>query len=125
MSQDCNSNQVPDECDIADCVDDPACDDCNSNGVPDACDIAAGFSEDVNEDGVPDECPAPDQWCLGDLDCSHAAPTFTDITYFVAGPQRRVILVAVLRRQTRRHAPDLPMAARRLQRHRRASNSAT
>jgi hypothetical protein len=30
--------------------------DCNSNGVPDDCDIADGFSQDANGDGIPDEC---------------------------------------------------------------------
>jgi len=32
------------------------CDDCNSNGVPDEQDIAGGTSEDCNADAVPDEC---------------------------------------------------------------------
>jgi hypothetical protein len=30
--------------------------DCNSNGVPDACDIARGESSDDNQNGVPDVC---------------------------------------------------------------------
>ncbi|HRX86384.1 MAG TPA: hypothetical protein P5572_15290, partial [Phycisphaerae bacterium] len=30
--------------------------DCNSNGVPDACDIAAGTSQDCDGGGIPDEC---------------------------------------------------------------------
>ena len=34
----------------------PAIGDCNSNGVPDACDIADGTSVDANGNGVPDEC---------------------------------------------------------------------
>ncbi|GAG41123.1 unnamed protein product, partial [marine sediment metagenome] len=33
--------------------------DCNSNGVPDECDISGGTSEDVNGDGIPDECGCP------------------------------------------------------------------
>ena len=37
--------------------------DCNSNWVPDECDIAGGDSEDQNQNGVPDECETP-----GDLD---------------------------------------------------------
>ena len=43
--------------------------DCNSNGVPDECDLDAGTSEDCNENGVPDECDVPP---LGDysLDCN-------------------------------------------------------
>lgn len=31
-------------------------DDCNSNQIPDACDISAGTSADCNMNGVPDEC---------------------------------------------------------------------
>jgi hypothetical protein len=30
--------------------------DCNSNGVPDGCDITAGTSQDINLNGIPDEC---------------------------------------------------------------------
>jgi hypothetical protein len=30
--------------------------DCNSNGVPDGCDIASGTSTDFNNNGIPDEC---------------------------------------------------------------------
>ncbi len=30
--------------------------DCNSNGIPDPCDVASGSSLDVDFDGVPDEC---------------------------------------------------------------------
>jgi hypothetical protein len=58
---DCNSNAIPDECDL-DC-DAPGCsppcgtsEDCNLNGTPDECDIAAGTSEDGDANGVPDEC---------------------------------------------------------------------
>jgi len=32
------------------------CQDCNSNGIPDGCDIAAGTSLDANLNGIPDEC---------------------------------------------------------------------
>jgi hypothetical protein len=38
--------------------------DCNGNNIPDDCDIADGTSSDANKDGVPDEC-AP---CTADLD---------------------------------------------------------
>ena len=38
--------------------------DCNGNNIPDDCDIADGTSSDTNKDGVPDEC-AP---CTADLD---------------------------------------------------------
>ena len=51
-SQDCNGNGVPDECDIAD----GTSQDCNQNGIPDECDIGSGASTDLNENGVPDEC---------------------------------------------------------------------
>lgn len=53
---DCNANGVPDECDIENCPDLPACDDCNLNNLPDACDITSGLSLDLDSDGVPDEC---------------------------------------------------------------------
>ncbi len=68
-SQDCNSDSIPDECQLDE--------DCNANGVrdicdiavgnavdctanlrPDACDIADGVSADTNANGVPDECEA-------------------------------------------------------------------
>ena len=39
--------------------------DCNLNEVPDACDIANGTSEDANGNGIPDEC---DSGCIGDTD---------------------------------------------------------
>jgi len=55
-AEDCNSNGVPDICELAD-------NDCNTNGVPDECDIADGTSPDLNDNGIPDECE-----CLGDLD---------------------------------------------------------
>jgi hypothetical protein len=45
-SDDCDGNNVPDECD----------EDCNRNGVADACDISGGASADCNGNGVPDEC---------------------------------------------------------------------
>lgn len=51
-SQDCNSNGIPDECDIAN----GTSHDCNLNGVPDECDLANGSSRDCNHNGVPDEC---------------------------------------------------------------------
>ena len=51
-SPDCNSNGIPDECDIAD----GTSADCQPNGIPDECDIADGTSADDNGDGIPDEC---------------------------------------------------------------------
>ncbi len=62
---DCNSNCVPDECEI----------DCQPNGVPDDCDIRDVNSTDVNANEIPDECEdcnastLPDE-C--DVDCSAA-----------------------------------------------------
>ncbi|MCH2133399.1 MAG: hypothetical protein MK116_06590 [Phycisphaerales bacterium] len=42
-----------------------ATEDCNGNQVPDSCDIANGTSQDSNGNGVPDEC---DNSCPGDAD---------------------------------------------------------
>ncbi|MCK4660121.1 MAG: hypothetical protein KAV82_11420 [Phycisphaerae bacterium] len=33
--------------------------DCNTNGIPDECDIAAGTSDDADTNGIPDECDCP------------------------------------------------------------------
>lgn len=52
FSEDCNTNGVPDECDVAD----GTSEDCNNNGIPDECDVADGTSEDCNANGIPDEC---------------------------------------------------------------------
>ncbi|NLH17701.1 MAG: hypothetical protein GX455_14080 [Phycisphaerae bacterium] len=49
---DCNSNGIPDECDIANGISL----DCNGNGIPDLCDISTGLCEDENNNGIPDEC---------------------------------------------------------------------
>jgi len=48
---DCNTNGLPDSCEMAAGIDE----DCNSNSILDACDIAGG-SADVDNDGTPDEC---------------------------------------------------------------------
>lgn len=59
-SQDCNDNGIPDECDIAQCLGEMWCRDCNDNGVPDGCDIAQCTSQawcgDCNENDIPDGC---------------------------------------------------------------------
>lgn len=66
-SQDCNENGIPDECEFAgtvDCNDNDNIDlcepggtlDCNDNDVPDFCDVAAATSADCNENWIPDEC---------------------------------------------------------------------
>jgi len=64
-SEDCNTNGVPDECDLAattsaDCdgdgVPDECSGDCNTNGIWDACDVFGGTSADCNTNSIPDEC---------------------------------------------------------------------
>jgi Transglutaminase-like superfamily/Transglutaminase family len=64
-SNDCNSDTVPDECQM-DCNDngilddcdikDNTSNDCNANGIPDQCDIDSGTSLDENHNNAPDEC---------------------------------------------------------------------
>lgn len=51
-AHDCDANDIPDECDIRDCADDPGCGDCNENGVPDGCEPA----NDCNDNGLNDLC---------------------------------------------------------------------
>jgi hypothetical protein len=51
VSTDCNSNGIPDACDITSGFDH----DCNGNGQLDACDITQG-AEDDNLNGYPDPC---------------------------------------------------------------------
>lgn len=48
---DCNSNSIPDACDILSGY----AHDCNTNGIPDSCDIALG-AEDEDQNGYPDPC---------------------------------------------------------------------
>jgi len=45
-SDDCNANQVPDECEP----------DCNNNGTVDMCDVMAQTADDCDGNFVPDEC---------------------------------------------------------------------
>jgi hypothetical protein len=73
---DCNQNQIPDECDLAS----GTSQDCNANGVPDECDIANGTSQDANGNGIPDECES--QVLRGDLNCDGTVD-FGDINPFV------------------------------------------
>ena len=61
-SEDCNANSIPDECDIAT----GTAQDCNNNSIPDTCDIASGFSFDFNENTIPDEC---EEW--EDCNCNN------------------------------------------------------
>ena len=51
ITEDCNSNAIPDLCDISSGFDH----DCNNNGDLDSCDIVAG-AEDDNKNGYPDPC---------------------------------------------------------------------
>ena len=54
--------------------------DCNGNNIPDDCDIADGTSSDANKDGIPDEC-AP---CTADLDLDgEVGPT--DLSIVLSG----------------------------------------
>ena len=67
---DCNANDVPDDCDldcsIGECAGHPfGCGnsvDCNANEIPDECDIAEGTSGDSNGNGIPDECEVSPPW---------------------------------------------------------------
>ncbi len=82
FSNDCNGNQIPDECDIANCAGDPACNDCNSNTIPDECDLVAMTSPDCDFNGVPDECDLSE--CSGQPACgdcnNNGFPDVCDIT---------------------------------------------
>ncbi|MCH7886069.1 MAG: hypothetical protein IIC01_12590, partial [Planctomycetes bacterium] len=68
--EDCNNNDNADECDILDGISkdcnenltpDECEPDCNENTVPDDCDIALGTSDDCNDNSIPDDC---------ELDCN-------------------------------------------------------
>ncbi len=63
ITADCNTNGMPDECEVFDdCNENSIPDecepyfDCNSNGMADFCDIALGTSNDANGNDIPDEC---------------------------------------------------------------------
>jgi len=68
---DCNGNGVPDDCELAgnDCnsngVPDECEFDCDGNGLPDDCDIAAG-APDADGNGVIDGCEVGTPYCFGD-----------------------------------------------------------
>lgn len=84
-STDCNANNIPDECESGP--------DCNSNGIPDALDICFGTSVDCNDNGIPDEC---DVLAMGDcnnngipddceLDCNNNnVPDVCDISQSIS-----------------------------------------
>jgi len=69
-ADDCNSNGLPDECDLSggsseDCDTDGLPDDCepdcNANGQNDDCDLSGGTSDDCNTNAVPDDCENAEQ----------------------------------------------------------------
>jgi hypothetical protein len=74
LSEDCNDNGTPDECELG-----PR--DCDLNRIPDDCDITAGSSGDCDNNGVPDSCeedcnqnsvPDPCEMLDGSTpDCNH------------------------------------------------------
>ncbi len=89
LADDCQPNGVPDPIDIENCpTDDPDCQDCNFNEIPDECDIAAGRDTDCNLNGIPDACELetndcqpngiPDDCdianCQGEEDCIDSNP---------------------------------------------------
>jgi VCBS repeat protein len=74
-SPDCNSNGIPDECDIAQ----GTSKDCNGNKIPDECDLAAGLSQDCNANGILDICEKDCNHNGIHDDCELAAGTSTDL----------------------------------------------
>ena len=63
ISPDCNSNGIPDHCELANCTPtDLACQDCNGNSIPDVCEIPpiCATCRDCNVNGVPDACDIAD-----------------------------------------------------------------
>ena len=58
FESDCNSNQIPDSCEIADGL----LDECDTDGVPDVCTILDSPSQDSNNDGILDRCQ-----CITDI----------------------------------------------------------
>ncbi len=79
---DCNSNGVPDDCDIADCDGSAWCQDCQGNGIPDGCE------PDCNGNGIPDQCDVlfcdGSGWC-GDCNWNEI-PDECDVPPLGAGP---------------------------------------
>ncbi|MEK6799768.1 MAG: hypothetical protein AABZ12_12455 [Planctomycetota bacterium] len=86
---DCNQNQIPDKCEVAD----GTSPDCNGNDVPDSCDLAT--IGDCNRNGIPDNCESlgwvrvccmPDDSCeqLTQCACTAQGGTWVSATKFCA-----------------------------------------
>jgi len=56
--------------------------DCNTNGVPDLCDIGGGGSSDVNGNGIPDECEAA-SFVRGNCNGLDASVNIADAIYLL------------------------------------------
>ena len=85
---DCNGNGIPEDCDLVSGL----VEDCNDNFIADSCDIQSGVSRDCNSNGVPDECDVttgPDCNMNGIPDDCDISPIFQtasgDIGWFGAG----------------------------------------
>lgn len=87
LSLDCNTNDILDECDIAD----ETSDDCNENGIPDECepdgndcngnDVPDDCEPDCNENGLADDCDLDgNDWNENGIpdDCEGPAPVVLD-----------------------------------------------
>lgn len=64
--EDCDNDGIGDVCAIV-----AGAPDCNTNTVPDSCDIASGTSLDLNANAIPDECEqgGGTPFCFGDTGC--------------------------------------------------------
>ena len=69
QATDCNSNGIPDSCDI-----NAGASDCDSNGELDSCQIAADSTLDLNGNGIFDPCEA-----IGSTSCSQAVANSTGL----------------------------------------------
>jgi hypothetical protein len=57
LSTDCNTNSIPDECDLPPICTSGCSDDCNADLIPDECQLTGN---DCNSNGIPDQCDSPD-----------------------------------------------------------------
>ncbi len=88
LSEDCNGNGVPDECDVAgptsgDCNNNGVpdeCEDCNGNGIADICELQLGAGDDCNSNGLLDECEVFFDCNLNGIldECELVGPTESD-----------------------------------------------